>query len=229
MKIQIPEPCHERWQDMNPTERGAFCLACQTDVQDFTKMSDAEIRQYFREASGKTCGRFRPDQLDRPLALEPKRGFSFSRLWLGIGLFLGWAGKAEAQEKHLTGDTIVVERRVLEEVEAKQTPPKDSVFTIKGRIIYGKQEEEVPGAAIFLKGTTKVTTSDGFGKFEFVVSLPVTLSFYMTGFETQEIMISEEPLKPLVIRLEEANILGGCIVERPNLWQRFKNLFRRRH
>ena len=213
---------------MNPTERGAFCLACQTDVQDFTKMSDAEIRQYFLQASGKTCGRFRPDQLDRPLALEPKRGFSFSRLWLGIGLFLGWAGKAEAQEKHLTGDTIVVERRVLEEIEAKQTPSKDSTSVIKGRIVDYKKEG-IGGVLVRLKGTTKATATHPDGEFELVAPLPATLVFSVVEYQTQEMTISEEPLEPLVIRLEEVNILGGCIVERPNLWQRFKNLFRRRH
>jgi|JI8StandDraft_1071087.scaffolds.fasta_scaffold138440_2 hypothetical protein len=229
MQIQIPTPCHERWQDMNPTERGAFCLACQTEVQDFTKMSDAEIRQYFQKTAGKTCGRFRADQLDRPIALEPKRGFSFGKFWLGLGLFLGWASRAEAQERHLTGDTIVIERKKLEEIPQKKTPPQDSTFLLEGYVM-DEKGERLPGAPVFLKNTMKGTTTSIDGDFSLSVPIPATVVFQYLGFKSQEITLSEKPLQPLSVRLEydERTCTGELIVSRPNIWQRFKNLFRRR-
>lgn len=29
IKISIPEPCHENWPEMSPTEKGKFCNNCQ--------------------------------------------------------------------------------------------------------------------------------------------------------------------------------------------------------
>ena len=64
MRISIENPCHEEWQTMTPETQGRFCGACEKTVVDFTKMSDAEILQYFSKPSvEKTCGRFRVEQL----------------------------------------------------------------------------------------------------------------------------------------------------------------------
>lgn len=64
MRISIENPCHEDWQTMTPETQGRFCGACEKTVVDFTKMSDAEILQYFSKPSvEKTCGRFRVEQL----------------------------------------------------------------------------------------------------------------------------------------------------------------------
>ena len=71
MKISIPEPCHEDWTAMTPRERGRHCASCAKTVVDFTAMTDAEVVGYLRGASGETCGRVRPTQLDRRLAGPP--------------------------------------------------------------------------------------------------------------------------------------------------------------
>lgn len=66
LKISIPSPCHENLSLMDKTENGKFCLSCQKEVIDFTKMSDAEIVLYFdKKKSGETkvCGTFRADQV----------------------------------------------------------------------------------------------------------------------------------------------------------------------
>ena len=62
--ISIPEPCHEKWYEMTPTEHGAFCSLCSKTVVDFTNLSDEEVKNYFlSRLDQKTCGRFRNDQL----------------------------------------------------------------------------------------------------------------------------------------------------------------------
>lgn len=64
MKVSIPKPCHENWNDMTPGEQGAFCKVCSKVVIDFSKMSDDEIVNYFENRKGeKTCGRFRVSQV----------------------------------------------------------------------------------------------------------------------------------------------------------------------
>ena len=82
-KIDIPQPCHEDWDKMTPTEKGKFCSACQTDVTDFTLMSDTEIIHYLQTSSGTLCGRFKSFQLNRNL-IEEKETKSF---WWGIPKF----------------------------------------------------------------------------------------------------------------------------------------------
>jgi len=64
MKISIPKPCNENWNDMSPVQQGAFCKACSKVVVDFSNMSDEEVLNYFeRKQEEKTCGRFRISQL----------------------------------------------------------------------------------------------------------------------------------------------------------------------
>ncbi|MEO7312150.1 MAG: hypothetical protein ABIX01_17235 [Chitinophagaceae bacterium] len=65
-QIKVPKPCHEDWDAMTPTSRGAFCGACAKDVVDFTNMSDDEVKHYLLNRSGdKVCGKFNNTQLQR--------------------------------------------------------------------------------------------------------------------------------------------------------------------
>tara|TARA_R100001132_G_C3270397_1_gene92581 strand:+ start:922 stop:2088 length:1167 start_codon:yes stop_codon:yes gene_type:complete len=71
IKISIPEPCHEDWAKMTPTEKGKFCSVCTKEVFDFTETSDEELVK--RVTQGKNlCGRFKKSQLDREVKLERK-------------------------------------------------------------------------------------------------------------------------------------------------------------
>ncbi|MBL7743827.1 MAG: hypothetical protein JNN00_10175 [Chitinophagaceae bacterium] len=65
--LSIHKPCRENWPDMTPSERGAYCKHCDKNVVDFSAMPDEKIVQYFWEANQPVCGRFRNDQLNRPL------------------------------------------------------------------------------------------------------------------------------------------------------------------
>lgn len=69
--IRVPKPCHEDWNKMLPSEKGAFCNVCSKTVVDFTTLNDEEVKNYFLTNQGqKTCGRFKNTQLtnsDNPL------------------------------------------------------------------------------------------------------------------------------------------------------------------
>jgi predicted RNA-binding protein (virulence factor B family) len=79
IRISVPTPCHEKWQDMTPAEKGRFCLMCQKTVRDFTRSSNREIAEAIKEP--KTCGRFLSSQLERELMLPQQK----SSLWLAAG------------------------------------------------------------------------------------------------------------------------------------------------
>ena len=65
--VYIPNPCHEDWNKMTPAQHGKFCSACSKQVVDFSLMSDNQILKYLSGQSGKVCGRFDAQQLERPL------------------------------------------------------------------------------------------------------------------------------------------------------------------
>lgn len=53
---------------MTPVEKGAYCKSCCKTVIDFTGMSDNEIiHNLYKKQDGASCGRFRNDQLNRPI------------------------------------------------------------------------------------------------------------------------------------------------------------------
>ena len=66
LKISIPTPCHENLGQMDKTDNGRFCLSCQKEVIDFTKMSDEDMILYFerkKSSAPKVCGTFRVNQV----------------------------------------------------------------------------------------------------------------------------------------------------------------------
>lgn len=65
MSITINEPCKENWENMSPTEKGAFCQQCAMEVHDFSKQTPDEIRTILKQKLGsRVCGRFTANQLD---------------------------------------------------------------------------------------------------------------------------------------------------------------------
>ena len=85
--INIPEPCSENWNEMSPTEKGAFCQKCAIDVYDFTNKSGDEIRDILTlNIGGRVCGKIEPKQLDELnddfLAWKMNNKQSFNRAWV---------------------------------------------------------------------------------------------------------------------------------------------------
>lgn len=66
MKIDINAPCHENWDGMGANPKGKHCSKCEKTVYDFSKFSDAEIVDFFKERPN-VCGRFNASQLGRDL------------------------------------------------------------------------------------------------------------------------------------------------------------------
>ena len=65
MKITIPKPCHENWNEMTPQEKGKFCAICAKTVRDFTHSSDQEIFDEMIDSQQNICGRFNENQINK--------------------------------------------------------------------------------------------------------------------------------------------------------------------
>lgn len=98
--FHIPEPCHENWDSMTQQDKGRFCASCNKQVVDFSLMSDQQVLNYFKNATGKTCGRFANDQLQRPMIETPKQK---KKVWWVAAMMplLLLFGKANAQKKKI--------------------------------------------------------------------------------------------------------------------------------
>ncbi len=76
LKVNVPHPCTEEWEKMQPTEGGRFCNNCNKTVIDFSFMSDAEVIRIIKEYGSNLCGRYLEGQLDRELSTEKENGHS---------------------------------------------------------------------------------------------------------------------------------------------------------
>lgn len=123
-KIQIPKPCHEDWNAMTPTQQGAFCSSCSKEVVDFTQMTDEEVQNYFLyKTAGKTCGRFRSEQVDRIRITLPEN--------ILLQKIAGWkkimAVVMLAFGSMLFGCDVGTKQNTIGDVEKIQTAPKDTI------------------------------------------------------------------------------------------------------
>ena len=142
--LHIPRPCHEDWNKMAPVDKGKFCGSCNKQVVDFSLMSDQQILNYFSNATGKTCGRFADDQLQR--ALQPTRIEKTKTWWFAAMMpLLLLFDKATAQKKN----SIIKETPAIIKQEPKQqimgkvaAPiPKDSV-SIQGDVALNEELQD---------------------------------------------------------------------------------------
>lgn len=115
LQVNINEPCHEDWNKMDPTKCGAFCKACNKEVIDFTNKSEAEIIDILSKVTGKVCGRFTEDKLNKPLTkYTPDLEWYSWRKWavaagvlLGVGNLSANTNNKNADTGHFPADTIV--------------------------------------------------------------------------------------------------------------------------
>src|SRR4051794_12511892 len=110
IKLSIPEPCHQNWNDMTHTSQDRFCNACAKEVIDFSQMSDTDVLNYFNIVKdGKVCGRAYPDQLNRPITNIPtKRLLWYWNYVIAFFLFFSKSTTTKAQ-----GSLKIVQKPML--------------------------------------------------------------------------------------------------------------------
>ncbi len=116
MRISIPKPCHENWNNMTPEQQGAFCKVCNKVVVDFSAMSDEEVINYLEQKKEeKTCGRFRTSQLspyELKINLHEVSRRPGMRLLFAAALFITFSSFFSCT--NAKGDTIVFNRFVAD-------------------------------------------------------------------------------------------------------------------
>ena len=164
LQIHIPKPCHEDWNKMAPVDKGKFCGSCNKQVVDFSLMSDQQVLNYFSLATGKTCGRFAEDQLQReliPTKIEKKKNWWFAAL-MPLLLFFD---KATAQKKNVT---TLVAPAVIKKDPIQQIMGKVAMSVLKDNEALIAEAEKNKQCARLLGDTVLTPIHEPFTKDKFV-------------------------------------------------------------
>lgn len=202
LHLSIPEPCHEKWNKMSPSEQGRFCGACQKQVVDFTSMTDQELQSFFlKKNEGNVCGRFVNAQLNRDIQI-PKKKLPWAKYVIQVAIpAMLYSTKAAAQgEVKVKGDTIVVrsEEMIMGKINPnrpltncenpKDTPAKPQPVPIFG-IVTDVNGNPLSNVTVNIKRTGISTLTDSSGMYSLLVEKsikPVDLVFSYVGYETLE-------------------------------------------
>ncbi len=233
--LSVPTPCTEDWNNMTPDKNGKFCASCQKTVVDFSRMTDAEIFNYFDTFQGATCGRFTEKQLRtpiiEPLVLMPQNRWA----WALSALLLPTL--AASQTVKMSEATEIVTPSVFQAKtkgnDVNKAKTKENI-TLRG-VVWDNNYEVLAGVPIVVKGTNMGTLTDFDGRFELKLnekdlvndSFQIVVSY--VGYNNKELRISpSETHKDLIINLEEGMVLGGAEVFVPrNFFQRTKYRIKR--
>lgn len=184
---------------MLPTADGRHCGACQTEVVDFSRLSDAEILDYLARHRGQhLCAKASYSQL---APATPPRW----RRWLLAALALfGWHAPAQA---------CTPLRPPVAAADSDAATPGGQVI-VRGAVIDDQSGKGVVNARVLIKGTNYGTTTDANGRFEMVMAATwaplkagkLQLHIEANPFEYLALdktvpVPAKKPVKPIVLTL----------------------------
>lgn len=221
--VYIPEPCHENWSGMTPTEQGKFCGKCKKEVIDFTDYSDEKLENTLLDLyqqRNNVCGRFNNHQLSsseshKILVRIPYKKLSYHQRFLVslcIVFFLGGLSSCKTVDKTV-GDVVIApqiemvdttEIKTMGEVIQKQ----DSVSVLKDEIVvpFVNGFVEIP----YITGGAPMISPQNFIGFSTISSLctsPVKMADNVLLFKTESFALGEKQtnaLDALVIKLKKS-------------------------
>ncbi len=230
LKISIPKPCSENWNQMTPTQKGAFCQSCSKEVLDFTNTSKTELARKL-DTDQNICGRFKPEQLNTPLPSITRSNFKRNAALLGFTSVLAMAipTVATAQSVKKTPAHQVETDFVLGRIAPR--PTQNDTITIKGFISNG--EQPLAGASVVLEGTNISVRANHDGQYELSIPRAIlkehhNLVFSTLGFTTTVHTVNTGTTLLNVTLKEDMHIMGEVmILEKPTTFKRIGNLFRK--
>lgn len=202
IKIQIPEPCHEDWNKMTPTQKGRFCKVCTKEVIDFSKTNDEDLVKKVMQGE-KLCGRFKASQLNREMKLERKTGVSFAPLAASFLLPLtmlatNLTNKTNTASK-MQGKFVSIGVGSLNNKDITKV-----AITTHGKI-KNKDGKPIVGVKISIKETGETVYSNDNGAYKIVSSNDETLIIEKEGFAIQEIKLGRKSSVLYVVLTVRAN------------------------
>ncbi len=216
LQLSIPEPCHENWQQMMPTEQGRFCNACAKEVIDFSTMTDIQVLNYFTNLTHENiCGRALPEQLDRAISRPEqlkKRLFWYWNYVVIFFIFFTKGNNAAAQSctKPATELTPVNNANLRGEMIVVDELKINGSRIITGKIT-DKDGNPVSFASIRIKGANTGVSADTNGAYSIKAQPNSILIISGAGFAEAEISLGMQTKMNSVL---EKMAMGGLLIFR---------------
>jgi len=218
LKLNIPNPCFEDWDNMTPHEQGRHCNSCNKTIIDFSLYTDKELAAFLKHTPH-GCGRFDQHQLNRPIIIPADGNTPFlQRAILGAALAAGITTSAQGQitqQNTLPSTTSVATNPVASANKNTKVEP-GSPSVIKGIVVSAKDNDPMPYTEIILNGIDTVIT-DTAGKFSIIIpdkfgdkKLKLTVEDYYYHKATKNIAAGTYPadLKIILHRNSKRRIMG---------------------
>ena len=191
--LHIPEPCHENWDAMTNANKGRHCQSCNKIVVDFSVMSDRQVLEYFKTTTGKTCGRFHDDQLQRPLIEPQQKSIKWNYF---IASILGFIMSAKTFSQQKVGKVKFAGKPSVERVTLKGDTIEIKKDTINPKKIQGKVVDEkgkgISNAIVKFTATINAVVTDSFGNFSIVNEREKkAIQVSANGYVTQAVYIKD--------------------------------------
>ncbi len=214
--LYIPTPCHEDWNTMTPTQQGKFCSNCNKQVVDFSLMSDNQVLNFLSHQSGKLCGRFDAEQLQRPLIetkIKKKKSW-----WMALTMpLLFLFDRGEAQENnYVKVDTTVSPINKQPEILGKLIYQPTKEITVTGKVV-DENNNAIPFVTIMQKGSRNAVAANSEGEFLIRINNErnnlTTLIASAVGHENVEKLVKSTQGDSIIIIMNNANYdTSGVVV-----------------
>jgi hypothetical protein len=165
--ISIPMPCYEQWQNMAAVTNGRHCNACSKTVVDFTALSDTAIEQYLQQHQN-VCGRFRNEQLNRPLKDQSiiSKLFSMKKIVATIISFIMLKNShAQLPVYDTSIYTMIRTAQTDSVILAQQKQFREASGQVLG-IVVDEKANPLKGAIVIIGNNLINTTTDETGNFD---------------------------------------------------------------
>jgi hypothetical protein len=223
MKISIPKPCSEDWNQMTTSEKGRFCASCQTQVINFKEMPIEEIKHFLEQKTGSSCGRFSKYQIELfNAAYQELPSPSNIRKWTMAAVLAGVSVLPTfAQDSNpilpapLLNTSISYYYQSQTTINSGIVPTSDTVILV-GHVIDIETEETLPFVNVIIQGTTIGTSTDFDGNF--LLKVPkskeaITLELHYVGYPTLSYSIVPDSTKTdLILKMNGQHLILGNMV-----------------
>ncbi|SDD92403.1 CarboxypepD_reg-like domain-containing protein [Mucilaginibacter pineti] len=216
--INIPQACHQSWQQMTPVEQGMHCQSCSKTVTDFTSMSNQQVINYLAKQSH-VCGRFNDYQLNSINHQLNVQSVPAAGGWKRLVMLMGVFGstifyKANAQTKPTTeqapgnkpdAGTITMGKVLLRDTATYKT--------ITGQVV-DELNMPLPGVKVMEQKDLKCTIADAYGNFK--LSVPTSASqlvLTFIGYATKTVNINTKAAAVYQIKLAP-QVMGEVVIVR---------------
>ncbi len=184
--VQIPEPCHEDWAKMTPTQKGRHCASCEKEVTDFTQKSDEQIVKMLT-LNPNSCGRFKKTQLNREIKLERKSTASLAPYAASLLLPLTLLSSLNTKPSSKETKTEKVYKSIgVGRYSEVNNPLKARTITIG--VVTDSHGNVLNNVKITSNETGVVTYTNSKGEYEIKCFHGETLRFEKTNYEPFEFM-----------------------------------------